>query len=137
VNSGGSFAGPCGFIDYLPNATAHVSFLARHVHDFAVFWFEVDKGSSGKVVPASVDPWAPTGVTPVNGFVRNASWVWAKDIPVRGANSLVDSPTPCPGGRAAFAETMYVAATATDGNQRASWLDAGTTPKAFALNPHP
>jgi hypothetical protein len=138
VNSGGNFAGPCGFIDYHhPNATAHVSFLARHVHDFAVFWFEVDKGSSGKVVPASVDPWAPTGVTPVNGFVRNASWVWAKNIPVRGANSLVDSPTPCPDGRAAFAETMYVAATATDGNQRASWLDASTTPKAFALNPHP
>ena len=137
VESGGNFAGPCGFIDYPPNATAHVSFLARHVHDYAVFWFEVDKGSSGKVVPASVDPWAPTGVTPVNGFVRNVSWVWAKDVPVTGANSLVDSPSPCPDGRAAFAETMYVAATATNGWDRAYWLDASATPKAFALNPHP
>ncbi len=137
VESGGNFAGPCGFIDYPPNATAHVSFLARHVHDYAVFWFEVDKGSSGKVVPASVDPWAPTGVTPVNGFVRNVSWVWAKDVPVTGANSLVDSPSPCPHGRAAFAETMYVAATATDGWYRAWWLDASATPKAFALTPHP
>jgi hypothetical protein len=137
VESGGNFAGPCGFIDYPPNATAHVSFLARQVHDYAVFWFEVDKGSSGKVVPASVDPWAPTGVTPVNGFVRNVSWVWAKDVPVTGANSLVDSPSPCPHGRAAFAETMYVAATATDGWYRAWWLDASATPKAFALTPHP
>jgi hypothetical protein len=137
VTSGGNAAGPCGFIDYHPNATAHVSFLARHVHDFAAFWFEVDKGSSGKVAPASVDAWAPTGVTPVNGFVRNASWIWAKDIPVKGSNSLVDSPSPCPDGRAAFAETIYVAATATDGWERASWLDASATPKAFALNPHP
>ena len=137
VTSGGNAAGPCGFIDYHPNATAHVSFLARHVHDFAMFWFQVDKGSSGEVVPASVDPWAPTGVTPVNGFVRNSSWIWAKDVPVKGSNSLVDSPSPCPDGRAAFAETIYVAATATDGSERASWLDASATPKAFALSPHP
>ena len=136
VTSGGSASGPCGFIDYLPNATAHVSFVARHVHDFAMFWFQIDKGSSGEVVPASVDPWAQTGVSPVNGFVRNASWIWAKDVPIRGANSLVDSPTPCPDGRAAFAETIYVAATATDGWQRATWLDASATPKAFALDPH-
>jgi hypothetical protein len=137
VTSGGNAAGPCGFIDYHPNATAHISFLARHVHDFAVFWFQVDKGSSGEVAPGSVDPWAPTGVTPVNGFVRNINWVWAKDVPIKGANSLVDSPSVCPDGRAAFAETMYVAATATDGWYRAYWLDASATPKAFALNPHP
>jgi hypothetical protein len=134
VTSGGSAAGPCGFIDYDPNASAHVSFLARHVHDFAVFWFEVDKGSSGRVAPASVPAWAPTGVTPANGFNRDASWVWAKDIPV---DTLINANTPCPDGRAAFAETMYVAATATDGWQRASWLDASATPKAFALNPKP
>jgi hypothetical protein len=136
VTSGGSAAGPCGFIDYLPHATAHVSFLARHVHEYAVFWFNVVKGSSGEVAPASVDPWAPTSVTPANGFARNASSVWAKDIAITGAGSLVDSPSSCPDGRAAFAETIYVAATATDGWQRASWLDASATPKAFALNPH-
>jgi hypothetical protein len=29
------------------------------------------------------------------------------------------------------AETIYVAATATDGWERASWLDASATPKAL------
>jgi hypothetical protein len=130
-------AGLCGFIDYPPGAAAHVSFKARHVHDYAAFWFEVDKGSSGRVDPASVPAWAPVGTTPVNGFARDASYVWAKDVPVRGPGSLVDSPSTCADGRAAFAETIYVAASATDGWQRASWLDASSTPKAFALNPAP
>jgi hypothetical protein len=35
----------------------------------------------------------------------------------------------------AFAETFDVAARATDGYQRASWLDAYPVPKAFALAP--
>jgi hypothetical protein len=130
-----ALAGPCGFIDYQPGATAHVSFQARHAYDFAAFWFEVDKGSSGAVAPATVPAWAPVGVSPVNGYVRSGASIWAKDLPITGAGSLVDSPNPCPDGRAAFAETIYVAASATNGWQRASWLDASATPKAFALNP--
>jgi hypothetical protein len=130
-------AGPCGFIDYAPGSTAGVSFEARHVHDYARFWFEVDKGSSGAVAPASVSPWAPVGVSPVNGFNRGAGSVWAKDVPITGPGSLVDSPAPCPDGRAAFAETIYVQSTATDGWQQSYWLDASATPKAFALNPAP
>ena len=142
VTASGHASGPCGFIDYAPGATAHVSFRARHVHDFAAFWFEIDKGSSGAVAPATVAAWAPVGVSPVNGFTRDASWVFSKDIPVTGPcgtppGSLVDCPTACPGGRAAVAETSYVAALATDGWSRASNLDAGSTPKAFALTPAP
>jgi hypothetical protein len=142
VTASGHASGPCGFIDYAPGATAHLSVLARHVHDFAAFWFEVDKGSSGTVAPATIGAWAPVGVSPVNGFTRDANWVFSKDIPVRGPcgtppGSLVDCPTACPGGRAAFAETSYVAALATDGWSRASNLDAGSTPKAFALTPAP
>jgi hypothetical protein len=137
VTASGNAAGPCGFIEYAPGATAHVSFRARHVHEFAMFWFEVDKGSSGAVAPATVAAWASVGVSPVNGFLRDSNWVFSKDVPVTGPGSLVDSPAPCPGGRAAFAETMYVAPTATDGWYRAWWLDASTTPKAFALTPPP
>lgn len=130
-------SGPCGFIDYTPGATAHVSFQARHVHDHAAFWFEVDKGSSGAVAPATVAAWAPVGVSPVNGFVRGPGSIWSKDLPITGPGSLVESPNPCPDGRAAFAETIYVAGAATDGWWRAYWLDASATPKAFALNPVP
>ena len=133
VTSSGNAAGPCGFIEYTPGATANVSFQARQAHDFAAFWFEVDKGSSGTVAPASVPAWAPVGVSPADGFVRGAGSVWAKDIPVTGFGSLVDSPAPCPDGRAAFAETIWVAASGTDGWYRAYWLDASATPKAFAL----
>jgi hypothetical protein len=128
-------SGPCGFIDYPAGAKAHVSFQARQAYDHAAFWFEVDKGSSGEVAPASVHAWAPVGVSPVNGFARDTGSNWAKDIDITGPGSLVDSPTPCPDGRAAFAETIYVASAAIDGWYRASWLDASATPKAFALNP--
>jgi hypothetical protein len=135
VTVGPHASGPCGFIDYPAGATAHVSFQARHAHDFATFNFETDKGSSGIVAPGSAS--GRVGDTPNNGFARDAASVFSKDVPITGAGSLVDSPSACPGGRAAFAETIYVAATATDGWSRASWLDASATPKAFALTPEP
>lgn len=39
----------------------------------------------------------------------------------------------CP--KAAFGENLYVKATATDGCERLSGLDASAVPKAFALEP--
>lgn len=124
-------AGPCGFIEYPPGASAHISFRARHPHDFARFTFDVVKGSSGSLAAASVSG-SPVGVASVNGFTRSAGSEFAKDVLVA---DLVGS---CPDGRAAFAETIYVWATAVDGYGRLERLDASATPMAFALAPdHP
>ena len=58
--------------------------------------------------------------------------MFAKDVPVA---DLVRS---CPGGRAAFAETLHVDALATDGwNTYLDYLDKDAVPKAFALTPAP
>jgi len=133
-------AGACGFIEYPPGASAYVAFVARHAHDRAMFWFEVDKGSSGAVDPASVGragdtaTYAPVGVA-ANGFTRAADSTWTKLVPVTGPNSLVDSPMPCPDGKAAFLERLGVCTLSIHGHGPADWLDAGAPPKAFALAP--
>ena len=41
----------------------------------------------------------------------------------------------CPGGKAAFSETLHVDAIATDGWSILQYLDDNATPKAFALEP--
>lgn len=48
--------------------------------------------------------------------------------------ALVDA---CPGGAAAFAETLHVDAVAIDGWSIVRYLDAHAVPKAFALQPSP
>lgn len=125
----------CGFIEYSPNdsVNAHVSFKARHRHNFATFSFTIYRGSSNFVPEASAA--ASVGASPVNGFVRNLSSVYAKDISVHTlltSNKLVGSPD-CQ--KAAFAENLNVWAMATDGWSRLSYLDATGVPKAFALAP--
>ncbi|MCA1553331.1 MAG: hypothetical protein LC737_03030, partial [Chloroflexi bacterium] len=75
------------------------------------------------------------GASPLNGFVRNASSVFSKSVPV---STLLTSNTPTghtPCTKAAFAENLYVAAMATDGWSRLSGLDASGVPVAFALEP--
>jgi hypothetical protein len=69
---------------------------------------------------------------PQNGFTNNpTTGVFTKSVPV---STLLDA-----NGhvciKAAFGETDYVWALATDGWDRLSYLDASATPKAFALEP--
>ncbi len=132
----GAPAGGCGFISYGPGDDVHLSFKAKHPNGFARFKFTVVRGSSGYVSKACApdDPnnvaWANAPLvtdTPVNGFKRDASSVFAKDVDesdMRGG---------CP--KAAFGENLYVKATATNGWVRLSGLDAYALPKAFALEP--
>ncbi len=124
---GGNSAGPCGFINYPPGADAHISFKARHPHDFATFNFGLYRGSAGEILDVS----GSVGDSPINGFVRSAASVFSRDVPV---TALVDA---CPGGAAAFAETLHVYALATDGWSILQYLDAHAVPKAFALQPSP
>jgi hypothetical protein len=141
VDNPANAAGPCGFIHFGNRATsqAHLTFRAFHPHDFGTFWFQTVKGSSGAVSAASAD-WvggslasAPLASSPVNGFMEAAGGIYSKGVAV--ATLLDANGTLC--NQAAFAETMYVSSNATNGYTRAHWLDASTTPKAFALAPQP
>lgn len=136
----GVAAGPCGFIGYAPGDDVRLSFKARHPNGFARFEFTVVRGSSGYVADGCAPrPATPSDLgvtlanaplvtdTPVNGFSRDASSVFTKEVDeadMRGGCS-----------KAAFGEHLYVAATATNGWVRLSWLDASALPKAFALEP--
>lgn len=125
----------CGFIEYAPNdsVNARVAFKARHPHNFASFLFTIYRGSSIFVPEASAG-WASVGASPVNGFVRDSSSVFAKNLTV---HTLLTSNKPSGPDclKAAFAENLSVQAMATDGWSRLSYLDATGTPKAFALAP--
>lgn len=125
VSIAGSVMDPCGFIKYAPSSVVHVSFLARHPNDFATFWFGTYRGSSGGVAAASAGG-SVRGPT-INLFSRDAASEWAKDVVV------ADLLGPCV--KAAFAETLYVAATATDGWSILTYLDASGTPLAYAFEP--
>jgi hypothetical protein len=125
VSIAGAAMDPCGFIKYAPSSLVHVSFLARHPNDFAMFSFGTYRGSSGGVAAASASG-SVRGPT-INSFTRDAASEWVKDVPV------ADLLAGCV--KAAFAETLYVAAMATDGWSILTYLDASGTPLAYALEP--
>jgi hypothetical protein len=131
VDNPANAAGPCGFISYANKFTshAHISFKAYHRNQFATFSFLVVKGSTGGVAAASAS--GLVGV-PHNGFANNpGTGVYSKNVPV---NALLDANgVVCI--KAAFGETDYVWALATDGWNRLDYLDASAMPKAFALEP--
>jgi hypothetical protein len=120
----GHAAGPCGMITFTPGSSAEMAFLAYHPHNFATFSFSTIKGSSGAVAAATIGQTAVNAAS-ANGFVRNAiTGVFSKSVPVA---TLLGA---CP--QAAFAENLYVEATATDGYSQLWYLNRGDT-KAFAL----
>ena len=128
----------CGFLEYGPGASATVSFRASHPNDFA--WFDFDV--------ARVSTWQPSasanglvGAAMVNGFAR-AGDIFTKTIPVSTlfTEQLPLGETPCV--RAAFAESLWVYALATDGYDRLQYLDAPRSEdplqirlRGFALTP--
>jgi hypothetical protein len=121
----------CGFIQYPLNSNATISFRAHHPNGFARFDFDTNRGNAINVPAAS----AAGGVhdPAVNGFVRNApTSVFSKDVPIGpGAGTLLGQTCT----KAAFAETLQVDATATDGWRRLSHLDGDQPASAFALEP--
>jgi hypothetical protein len=140
VDTPSKAAGPCGFIEFDDHDTslAHLACWAHETFNHAMFLFRVDKGSSGDVPIATVgwdyvNNWAiyvPVG-SPANGYSRDSASNFFKAILVKDlldANGFVCA-------QAAFAETIYVYHIGVDGYNRAYWLDASATPKAFALSP--
>ncbi|MEI8032167.1 MAG: hypothetical protein WCH05_02285 [Chlorobiaceae bacterium] len=132
VHVGSESAGPCGFIHYIDKtlSSADISFTAYHPYQFATFDFSVAKGSSGVIDAVSFDD-APVGVAGKGYSNDPSSGLYARTVPVSlllDANGHICT-------SAAFAENLSVYSTATDGYQRAVWLDWYAVPKAFALAP--
>jgi hypothetical protein len=127
-------AGDCGFIQYSDNPDVHLAFVAEHPNGFATFRFRTVRGSFGPIDVACAPVPSAASLpkvhdTSVNDFDRDAAGVFAKDVKVS------DLVPPACAGNAAFAETLYVYAMATDGWGRLYYLDASATPMAFALSP--
>ncbi|HCS66059.1 MAG TPA: hypothetical protein DIW64_19410 [Cellvibrio sp.] len=117
----------CGFVPYPPNANIEVAFRAYHPHNFATFSFVVKKGTCNDALQQ--------GFTNVSGMVIGNAGNYTRD-----SNSIYRegfSPAQLlgicvAGGKAAFAEHVYVTALATNGYDRLSYLDASDL-AAFAL----
>lgn len=129
-------ANPCGFIKYtgVADKNISISFKAFQPNNFADFSFSVVRGNSGT---GGVDTPASAGgmvIGPVGRYVRDSAGVYRPGV---APTDLEFSPTelmgPClAGGKAAFAQSLYVAALHTDGYRRLSELDASSL-AAFAL----
>ncbi len=128
----------CGFLEYAPGASATLVFRASQPGNFASFGFAVARvatalpsaGAAGLVDAASV-----------NGYLR-AGDQFSKSVAVTAllAEGLALGETPCT--RAAFGESLYIYALATNGYGRLSSLDApNAIPpgqiglRAFAITP--
>lgn len=123
VQVGPNAAGPCGFIPFANTGqTVRIAFRAAHENDFATFDFSIFRGSVGEVEGAN----GRVGQT-VGNYIESSGDYLNTAVTV---GDLLGS---CP--RAAFAETLYVAAMATDGWHRLTYLDRHATPLAFALAP--
>ncbi|OLE55334.1 MAG: hypothetical protein AUG51_03690 [Acidobacteria bacterium 13_1_20CM_3_53_8] len=132
----------CGFIEYNPafdhNNDVHLEFKAAHPHNFATFGFTIYRGASNYVSSASAATSGNQTVasSPVDGFTRDPSSVYSKNVSV---HTLLTENKP-PGSpdctKAAFAMNLSVYALATDGWSQLSGLNASGLPTAFALAPH-
>ena len=129
----------CGFIEYNSDLNnVHIAFKAAHPHDFATFGFSIYRGASNPVDSASAATSGAQTVasSPVNGFVRDSSSIYSKDVSVHTLlteNKPAGTPD-CQ--KAAFAMNLSVWTLATDGWSHLSGLDKSGIPTAFALAPH-
>jgi len=121
----------CGFVSYRPGgveAVLDLSFKAAHPNNFAVFNFSVERGTCGDVAIADAKGMV---IDSANGYIRNSSSIYDKPFT---PPQLLESCYSGGIGKAAFAETLSVAAMATDGTYRLIAKDDGDV-AAFALEP--
>ena len=131
VNGSPASSDCCGFVAYEPGgveATLDLSFQAEQPNNFAVFDFSVERGTCGYVAAADTNGMV---IDSAGGYIRNSSSIYDKAFtPAQLLESCYGGGT----GKAAFAETLSVYATATDGTYRQTSKDAGKV-AAFALEP--
>lgn len=126
VSVAGQAVDDCGFVHLAGNTQVHVSFLAGHPHDFARFHFQIFKGNAGSLAVAEASGAVATAAAgPYTRVMGTHTYVGNLD-----KDALMGTCV-----QAAFAETLYVKALATDGWGDLTHLDRAATPKAFALAP--
>ena len=134
----------CGFQEYDAGAVATISFRASHPGNYASFDFAVARVATA--LP-SVTARGLVDAAAANGYGRSGDLFTKTPTVVTLLNdALPAGETPCT--RAAFAESLHVAALATNGYDRLSGLDAprpdpahpAAPPqialRAFAITPH-
>lgn len=135
----GNVAGDCGFIQYGSDiANALLSFHAHQENNYGYFDFSLSKGSSGDQAYARAQGSVGTGPSVIGNYTYDAGFdIGGFAVPSRFRKEIVVSSLigTCPGGKAAFAENLYVNTLITDGWSDLDYLDARATPKAFALEP--
>jgi hypothetical protein len=134
---GATSAGPCGFIEYGPGANVELAYHVRHLTHRATFAFDIFRGSAGTVEYCRERSGVASAVTYKKPGEPAASSNYTRTA-YRYARLATVAEMLSPGCRqGAFGELLYVKAIATDGYQRAYWLDASAQPMAFALAPLP
>ena len=134
VNVNGSPASSdcCGFVNYKQagvDADLDLSFKATHPNNFAVFSFDVNKGTCGGVPNTSA---LGMVIDSASDYTLGAGGVYDKHFtPAQLLLQCYLDGT----GKGAFAETLSVIAMATDGTSRQSGKDAPYRVAAFALEP--
>lgn len=123
----------CGFVSYKPNgveADLELTFLATHPNNFAVFAFGVQRGTCYDPAMSALTNANGMVIDSANGYLLSGGIYDKHFTPAQLLGSCYNNGT----GKAAFAETLSVAAMATDGTFRLSGNDKGDI-AAFALEP--
>ena len=120
----------CGFIEYAPGASATLSFKAKHPWGFATFGHSVVRGNNTGIAEANASGTAgDSSATSTGGnYAEGPDFVYSKAIPV---NTLLTANAVSPCAQAAFAQSLGVWSTATDGYGRLNYDDSDLA--AFAL----
>ncbi|MBN9383433.1 MAG: hypothetical protein J0H74_21935 [Chitinophagaceae bacterium] len=131
VNHTSSSPDCCGFVSYKPGGVEQpldLTFQAAHPNNFAVFEFLVERGTCGYVDIAGASGMV---IDSADGYILGGGGVYDKSFtPAQLLGTCYNSGV----GKGAFAETLSVAAMATDGTYRLTAKDNGDV-AAFALEP--
>jgi hypothetical protein len=123
----------CGFVKYKHNgveADLELSFLATHPNNFAVFAFGVQRGTCSDPAMSALTDANGMVIDSANGYLLSGGIYDKHFTPAQLLGSCYHHGN----GKAAFAETLSVAAMATDGTFRLSGKDKSDI-AAFALEP--
>jgi hypothetical protein len=119
----------CGFVPYPPNANIEIAYRAYHPNNFATFNFNVQKGTCNDASQQSFTNATGMVIGDANLYTRDNASIYRHSFTPAQLLGLCAA-----GGKAAFAEHIYVYALATNGYDRLSYFDAADL-AAFALEP--